>query len=117
MTLSDHQAAFALDLARLLLYADSKGIKVTLGEVERTIEQQEIYFRAGKTRTRDSWHMRKLAADLNMFIGGDVTWKYADYKELGQVWEQLSPFNRWGGNFKGFVDSRHFERRTQKRRE
>lgn len=115
MRLSDHQWAFLKDLAVLIAYADSQGWKLTGGELHRTVEQQEIYFRSGKSKTRDSWHLRRLAQDLFLFINGQLTWKWADYKRLGDFWENLSPFNRWGGNFKSFVDAVHFERRTKPR--
>jgi hypothetical protein len=35
-------------------------------------------------------------------------WGY--YQGVGVLPESLTPINRWGGNFKGFVDVPHFER-------
>nr|WP_223154740.1 hypothetical protein [Campylobacter concisus] len=29
---------------------------------------------------------------------------------MGNYWESLNTLNRWGGNFKNFIDVPHFER-------
>ena len=109
MSLSDEQWEFLQDVAKLIQFAVSKGMKLTGGELLRTPEQQELYFSQGKSKTLNSLHLRKLAIDLNLIVGGQLGSR-DDYRPLGQYWESLDPKNRWGGNFKGFVDSPHFER-------
>lgn len=108
MTLGQHQEAFAEHLATLLAYAFSMGYKVRIGEVERTFEQQKIYMDAGRSKTMNSMHLKKCAADLHFFKDGALCYP----QELGAFWEALDPLNRWGGNFSTFKDGPHFERRA-----
>lgn len=109
ISLVQHQFAFLLDVAKLIEHAKDRGFMVTGGELYRTQDQQEIYYKAGKSKTLDSNHTRRLAIDLHFFLGGNL----CDAKEIepvGMFWEGLSPLNRWGGRFKGLVDAVHFER-------
>jgi peptidoglycan L-alanyl-D-glutamate endopeptidase CwlK len=108
MSLGQEQEAFARDLVRLLTVAFSKGYEVRIGEVERTLEQQEIYVRAGRSKTMNSLHLKKCAADLHFFKNGKLCYP----EELGEFWESLSPQNSWGGKWVSFKDSPHFERRV-----
>lgn len=111
MKLVEHQAAFLMDLVKLLEVATASGFLVTGGELYRTAEQQEIYVREGKSRTRDSNHLRRLAIDLHFFKGGKLVSSRDELRPVGEFWESLYPgVNRWGGNFKNFVDTPHFER-------
>ncbi len=120
MKLSDHQWEFLQDLAKLITFIESKGWKATGGELYRTPEQQEIYVKTGRSKTYNSYHLKRLAIDLNFFkpiydengklIKYQLTWDYEDIKPFGEYWESLNPLNRWGGNFKTFKDIPHFER-------
>lgn len=105
------QITFALDVARLIALAASKGFFVTFGEAWRTKEQAEIYHKAG-TGILNSLHCQRLAIDLNLFDKeGKYLTKSEQYQELGELWEKLSPENRWGGKFDK-PDGNHFERRV-----
>ena len=108
MTLGQHQEAFSRDLNKLLTKAFELGYNVRFGEVQRTEEQQRLYVNTGKSKTMNSMHLKKCAADLHFTkgSGGDIVYP----KELGTYWETLSPENRWGGNWKTFQDAPHFER-------
>ena len=108
MTLGQHQEAFAQDLATLVLHAISVGYRVRVGEVERTLEQQQIYYNTGRSKTMNSRHLKKCAADLHFFKDGALCYP----KELGDFWENLNPLNSWGGNWNSFKDGPHFERRV-----
>lgn len=110
MTLSDHQFEFLKDVCKLIEFAIDQGAKVTGGELERKPEMQKIYLEKGLTKTANSQHMKKLAIDLNFFIDGKLTYNKAQLQEIGDYWEGLSGYNRWGGNFKTFIDTPHFER-------
>jgi hypothetical protein len=110
MSLSQEQAAFLLDACKLIEYATATGWTVTGGELFRTAEQQEIYFKAGKSKTMNSNHLRRLAIDLNFLKDGKPVWDKAALQNVGQFWESLHPQNRWGGNFKSLTDVPHFER-------
>lgn len=116
-TLGQNQEIFAKHAAMLINKAIELGFGVRLGEVLRTPEQQKLYFNSGASKTMNSQHLKKLAIDLNLIIDG----RLATYKEtfaLGKWWEALDPQNRWGGSWRGlveskqstFIDSPHFER-------
>lgn len=110
MSLVKEQAEFLLDVCKLIQYATEQGFTLTGGELYRTVEQQQIYVKTGRSKTMDSKHMKRCAIDLNFFKNGKLTWNKADIAPLGAYWESLNPKNRWGGNFKSFVDVPHFER-------
>ena len=117
MTLGEHQEAFAKDFALLLAKAWELGYSVRLGEVQRPIEMQQLYVKTGRSKTMDSMHLKKCAADLVLLIDGQVCTR-AQIKPLGDYWESLTLINRWGGNWRGavdsgkssFIDAPHFER-------
>lgn len=120
MTMVTVQAEFLLDTCHLILKATELGFTVTAGEMYRTLEQQQIYFKTGRSKTMDSQHMKRLAIDLNFFEDGKLVQTRAELKPLGDWWEALNVKNRWGGNWRGlvdagkshFVDCPHFERQV-----
>lgn len=110
MKLSDHQAAFTADAARLIMYANAQpGHRVRLREVTRPGLLQRLYVKLGKSWTMNSWHLESLAFDLLLDIYGKWQKETEAYRVLGVFWEDLSAYNRWGGRFE---DGNHFERRT-----
>jgi len=117
MKLSDEQFEFLKDTIKLFNKAMELGFMITYGEAYRTPEQQEIYFRTGKTKTMNSNHLKRLAIDLNFFMPKEnnvltLTYDKAELQELGDYWESLNSKNKWGGNFETFTDTPHFERRV-----
>lgn len=111
MKLVAEQAAFLLDVVKLLQVATASGFQVTGGELYRTAEQQEIYLKQGKSKTLNSNHLRRLAIDLNFFKEGKLVQSREELRAVGEFWESLNAgVNRWGGNFKSIVDTPHFER-------
>ncbi len=118
MGLVDDQDRFLADVARLVIHARDLGFVVTGGELFRTPQQQALHLRAGRSRSMDSQHLRRLAIDLNFFVRrGDRLSLCVDreaLKPLGDFWEALTPgANRWGGNWQSFKDTPHFERRSR----
>ena len=117
LTLGQNQEIFSLQVIDLLTKAKDLGFGIRLGECLRTPEQQKLYFSTGKSKTMDSQHLKKLAIDLNLMRDGQLA-TAAQIQELGKWWEALDPANRWGGSWRGqvesgeshFVDSPHFER-------
>ena len=107
MSLGQEQEEFSRDLVSLISYAHSKGYRVRIGEVERTVEQRKIYVRTGRSKTMNSNHLRKCAADLHFTLDGVLCYP----QELGDYWEAMNPKNSWGGNWNSFKDKPHFERR------
>lgn len=68
---------------------------------------------AGGIRT--SLHGDRLAIDLNLFKGGKWLNKTEDFRQLGEYWESLHPFNAWGGRFTK-PDGNHFSMTWQGRK-
>ncbi|MGI9158917.1 MAG: M15 family metallopeptidase [Saprospiraceae bacterium] len=112
MSLVNEQAAFLLDVAKLILKANKMGWTITGGELYRTVEQQEIYIKTGRSKTMNSNHLKRLAIDLNFFRNGQLTYDTALLEEIGRFWESLTPQNSAGMFWKTFKDVPHFERRV-----
>lgn len=108
MSRVDAQAAFLLDVCKLVQFATERGFVVTGGELFRTPEQQKIYYETGRSKTMRSKHLERLAIDLNFFKDGKLTYETAD---IGRFWEGLSPKNSAGMFWSSFKDAPHFERR------
>lgn len=108
-SLGELQEEFARDLVKLISYANFLGYEVRIGEVLRTKEQQEIYVAQGLSRTHNSLHLDKLAADLHFRKPPSKTLAYP--RELGNYWESLSPLNKAGMLWVSFKDYPHFEKR------
>ncbi len=106
MSLGTHQEAFSIHLAMLILRANDLGYKVRMGEVYRTPEQQQFYVQTGRSKTMNSMHLKKCAADLHFIKGGELQYP----EELGRFWESLDPLNQAGMFWKTFVDAPHFQR-------
>jgi hypothetical protein len=106
------QAAFLLDVCKLIEFATAQGFTVTGGELFRTAEQQAIYVKTGRSKTMNSIHLKRCAIDLNFFKDGKLTYDVATLKPIGDFWESLDPKNNWGGNWKSFKDVPHFERKV-----
>jgi hypothetical protein len=110
MSLVAEQAAFLIDVAKLVNKATELGFVVTGGELYRTPEQQQIHVRAGRSKTMNSIHLKRCAIDLNFFKDGKLTYDVAALRPVGDYWESLNPKNQWGGNWKSFKDVPHFQR-------
>lgn len=114
------QWEFLKDVSLLILEAEKMGLVLSGGELFRTQEQQEIYLKTGNTKTNNSMHLKRLAVDFNFFINGELTYKHDLIYKLGKFWESLNELNRWGGSWRGlvesgqstFIDSPHFERKV-----
>ena len=124
MKLSEHQMEFTWHIGWLIMFANAKGYKLTLGEAFRSPQEQERLYREGKSQIKvGGYHGKRLAVDFNLFkrVNGnwELTWAWEDYKVLGDYWEALDPLNRWGGDWNkndrkdGFIDSPHFEREVK----
>jgi len=110
MSLSQEQAAFLLDACKLIQYASEQGWMVTGGELARTVEQQAIYVKTGRSKTLNSIHLKRCAIDLNFFKDGQIIWNKEMLAPLGAYWESLNKVNSWGGNGVKLVDTPHFSR-------
>lgn len=114
MSLVHQQNIFLLHVAELIRKAAELGFLASGGELYRTAEQQAIHMKAGRSKTLNSQHLKRLAIDLNFFQptpDGALTLTYdvEALRPLGEFWESLDPANRWGGKW-SFKDTPHFER-------
>ena len=110
MTLRENQVAFSLDFLKLQIYLKENGYEWSYGEAYRTMKQQEWYFAEGASKTMNSMHLKRLAIDLNIFKDGVYLLDKAHLQAIGDYWESLSPENQWGGNWKSFQDTPHFQK-------
>lgn len=110
MTLRNEQSAFARDLVKLLHWAERQGYEYVLGEVQRTPEQQQIYVQTGRSKTMNSMHLKKCAADVFFFLNGNLLNTKEQMQSIGNEWEIMDAKNEWGGNWKSFKDIPHFQR-------
>ena len=131
MKLSEKQQAFTYNISLLIQYAFENGFFLTFGEAYRTIEQQQIYFDSGRSKTMNSRHLQKLAVDFNIFKDGRHLFAPGISKEqykcdlelarpMGEFWESLNIYNVWGGDWnrngvydETFDDPYHFETRDK----
>lgn len=96
--LNQRQVDFTLALAQLILHAhDYLGLPVRFAEVTRTVEQQRANVEAGLSKTMNSRHLDKLAADLVIYKDGVAHTEGEVFRPLGVFWESLG--GRWGGRF------------------
>jgi len=109
-SLRKEQSLFAKDLAMFIAWLISEGYEVTIGEVQRTAEQQAIYIKTGKSKTFAGMHLKKLAADLFIFKDGKLLVSKEELQFAGNKWESMCAANEWGGNWNKFKDVPHFQR-------
>jgi hypothetical protein len=107
MTLGEKQRTFALNVAKLIIWAYEQGYELTLSEAYRTPEQAELNAKAGKG-IANSLHTQRLAIDLNLFRGGRWLQFSEQHRPLGEFWKSLHPDNRWGGDFRPRPDGNHY---------
>jgi hypothetical protein len=111
MSLFAEQAAFLLDICRLVQMATNAGFAVAGRELGRTPEQQALYVKSGRSQTMASNHLRNCALDLYFMRDGQLVYDRATLLPLGEYWKSLSSKNDWGGFWHSFKDLPHFERR------
>lgn len=105
MTLSEKQAAFTVMIAKLILWANEQGYRLTFGEAYRTPEQAALNAKKG-SGIGNSLHTQRLAVDFNLFKDGKYMTDTESYRPLGEYWESLG--GSWGGRFKSRPDGNHF---------
>lgn len=92
MTLRQKQSKFANMLSLLIQFAYTMGYEITFGDVWATIKHKE-----------NSFHYKRLAADLNLFRNGDYLSSTEDHEPLGLFWESIG--GSWGGRWE---DGNHY---------
>ena len=108
MTLSEAQRLFSRLLGQFLVAIyQQPGLSVTMGECYRTTQRAAENAAAG-TGISNSLHCKRLAVDLNLFVGDIYQMESEEYAVLGAIWKGLNPLCRWGGDFKSRPDGNHF---------
>lgn len=104
----EQQNIFVFNLNKLQTYIWSLGYLITDGEHWRTADQQTIYVRTGRSKTMKSSHLDRMAADMNIFkvVKGEyILLTHEELKPIGEYWEKMNPKNRWGGSWRGLIES------------
>ena len=110
MNLVRVQSEFTTHVSRLIDKSNRLGVQLTFGDAYRSQPEQQRLYDEALSKTLDSMHSKRLAVDFNFFIDGELFYHHTLITLLGDYWEGLHPNNRWGGNWKSFVDTPHFER-------
>lgn len=109
MKISQFQARliFTKCIIDLLNFCEKNEIQVSIGEILR-MEAQQIYnVKHGLSKTMDSYHLKGLAVDINIFKNNKVCADESVFSLLATFWESLHENTR-AGYFWGW-DKLHFE--------
>jgi hypothetical protein len=94
MSLRKKQSEFVRMVGLLINYATLQGYELTFGDAF-----------ASSGHTKESFHYKRLAIDLNLFKDGEYLTETQDHKSLGLFWESIG--GTWGGRFKN-PDGNHY---------
>jgi len=125
MSLSDRQAIFTANVAKLISWINSQpGHRCRIREATRPLSMQllnvhgftvnshneNIYLEPSPiiSKTMKSKHLESLAVDLIIDINGVYQDDYKSYIEAGKFWESLHPENVSGAVSWGW-DGQHFQ--------
>jgi len=97
MKLSERQAKFTKMIALLIQYANLLGYSLTFGDAYSKVEFG--------VHSLNSFHYKRLAIDLNLFIGGEYQTTTEAHRPLGKFWVFIG--GTWGGDFKK-PDGNHY---------
>ena len=104
MTTGEQQRIFTKAIARLILWAYENGYEMSYGEAYRPQWVADEYAKRG-IGVKSSFHINRLAIDLNLFKNGVYLTNTADYLPVGIAWEAMG--GTWGGRFTK-PDGNHF---------
>lgn len=94
MSLGDDQRRFVYLLGKLITWAYENGYEFTVGDAW-----------AQTGHMPDSFHYKRLAVDLNLFIDGGWQKTTEAHRPLGEYWKSIG--GTWGGDFKR-KDGNHY---------
>lgn len=79
----------------------------------RTIEEQRVLVKLGKSTTMKSNHLTGKAVDIAVLVDGKVNWELKNYKlvaaHIKNVAKRMGIPIVWGGDWTTFIDGPHFE--------
>lgn len=106
MSLRSKQHIFLLNTAKLIFWLNENGYETTAGELYRTQEQQDIYYKNRLSKVKFSKHQERLAIDLNIFKNGKLLTDKPQYLPIHMYWISLHNANTsgylWGWDFGHF---------------
>lgn len=94
MGLRKEQSQFAYYTGKLINHAYEQGYELTFGDAWAT-----------EGHINDSFHYKRLAIDLNLFINREYITTTEGHRPLGEYWESLHPKCTWGGRWE---DGNHY---------
>ena len=101
MTLSQRQREFARLFGEFLVWIyTNEEYAVTLGDAFRDPRLHGEFGIKQSYGAANSYHKRRLAVDLNLFINGVFQKTTKAHEKLGAKWLSMRKRNVWGGNFK-----------------
>ncbi|MES0340696.1 MAG: M15 family metallopeptidase [Candidatus Humimicrobiaceae bacterium] len=92
--LREQQSTFIYMVAELIIWAYDNGYSLTFGDAF-----------AKDGHSKNSFHYKRLAVDLNLFKDGVYLTRTEDHAPLGAKWIEMG--GTWGGNFKN-SDGNHY---------
>ncbi len=95
--LVERQAKFTKMIALLIQYADLLGYSFTFGDAFSKV--------SFGVHSLKSFHYKRLAIDLNLFINGVYQTSTEAHKKLGEYWKLIG--GTWGGDFPN-KDGNHY---------
>lgn len=114
-----HPALKLITLAAHLNYTrENPSLDFQITEGIRTLEQQKAYFKAGRTKTLDSFHLAQddgfsHAVDVHILHDGVLAWDWPLYATLSAYFkaaaEALTIPLVWGGDWRKFRDGPHYQ--------
>lgn len=110
MSQREKQSEFVMMVASLILYVYQSGYELTFGDAyaskkEVSCPKCKEKFKAPHGHSKNSFHPKRLAIDLNLFKDGVYLTKTEDHRPLGEYWKSLG--GTWGGDFKR-KDGNHY---------
>ncbi len=94
MTLGQKQRKFTLMVAELIMWAYNNDYEITFGDAMATSGHSE-----------NSFHYKRLAIDLNLFIDQEYQTSTESHRPLGEYWKSIG--GTWGGDFRR-KDGNHY---------
>ena len=109
MKLSSKQQEFTRCISQLINFATAQGYDLTFGDAYR---DHRLHGKSSEKKgygAKNSCHKKRLAVDFNLFIDGEyiIDGGCDQYQLLGEAWESMNEFARWGGRFES-GDANHF---------
>ena len=94
-------------------YENDTGDLVRVTSGLRTYEEQRKLYKAGKSQTMHSYHLKGKAIDLAIIREGEFITRMGDYKELNKfidgAADTLEQVITWGGTWARFRDGCHWQ--------